>query len=120
MRRNQTSGITELACLLINNDLLDVIPHFQPSNSLEFLSSKLPSILFPHNSIPVLSSNRIGQCARFYLCTQDLPVMPFLRTLELTCCGEPKHGIQHCTDIRKATAHTGIPPKAAIAYDSIA
>ena len=119
MRRNQRSVITELACLLIKNDLLDVIPHLQPGSSLKFLSSKLPSILFPHNSIPFLSSNRVWQCARFYLCTQHLPAMPFLRKLELTC-GEPKHGIQHCTDIREATAHKGITPKAAIAYDSIA
>ena len=43
-------------------------------------------------------------------------------TLEMTCFGEPKHGVQHSMDITGAIADTAITitPGSAIAYDSIA
>ena len=128
MTSNQTNEIIELGCHLINNDLLDVIPHAQPSQFLEILRCKVSSLLFPHNFIPFLSSNRIWNVITFSIHTRSIPAMPLLgtlkraSTLEVTCFGEPRHGVQHSIDITGATADTAITitPGSAIAYDSIA
>ena len=58
------------------NNLLDIIPYFQPSQFLEAVLSNVYLVLISHNSIPFISHSVLGSALRLYLFPLD-PVLRF-------------------------------------------